>query len=406
MLERVNQFRWGLALTFVVCGIAFVGNWTSAKWIVLTISLFGLPLILQFLGKGIVAVYGLWFGAFLTLQTLLSPLLIDDSFKTLQPELMRQIDVVPGALPGIEGIQKITTDSMGFRVTKPIDYETKPPDTYRVFAIGGSTTEQILLDDKRTWTHLLQEQLNGQIKFANVEVINTGVAGLRAEHHLSTFRHIVEFEPDLAIFLVGVNDWNWHVHEEFGRPSRKAALFEFGDSLLGRTLKTVYYGAPRDGNVPARLSNEKFTGEYYSSQNDSLRRPDVRSFQPQSPHPDYLDTMDEISLACSETKVACMFVTQPSGYHDNTAVELKRNFWMTPPNSDYTLDFESLIGLAKLYNEYLLRYATQHGHLSCDAAASVAPTIDSFFDDCHFNENGARVVSSILHRCITSSMEL
>ena len=66
------------------------------------------------------------------------------------------INVVKG-IPGISGLQTITTDHMGFRVTKSIDYAHKKG--WRLFAIGASTTEEIYLDDHKTWTHLLQEKL-------------------------------------------------------------------------------------------------------------------------------------------------------------------------------------------------------------------------------------------------------
>lgn len=91
--------------------------------------------------------------------------------------------------------------------------------TPRVVAIGASTTEQIHLDDKSTWTHLLQEQLESRLPSVNVEVINTGVSGLRAEHHLETLEQVLDFEPDLVIFLIGINDWIRHVYTEFGFPA-------------------------------------------------------------------------------------------------------------------------------------------------------------------------------------------
>ena len=70
--------------------------------------------------------------------------------STLQPNLVEVIDVQGDGMPGIEGVQRITTDALGYRVNRPIDYER--PAGLRVFAIGGSTTEDIHLDDHRTWT--------------------------------------------------------------------------------------------------------------------------------------------------------------------------------------------------------------------------------------------------------------
>ena len=79
------------------------------------------------------------------------------------------VNVIGNAIPGIHGLQHITTDAKGFRVTPPIDYGTKRG--LRIFAIGGSTTEQIYLDDKATWTYLLQTKLARALG-RPVEVIN------------------------------------------------------------------------------------------------------------------------------------------------------------------------------------------------------------------------------------------
>jgi hypothetical protein len=98
-------------------------------------------------------------------------------------------------VPGIEGVQRVTTDEKGFRVIPPVDYAAKRG--LRVFAIGGSTTEEIGLDDRATWTHLLQENLEERLG-RDVEVINTGVAGIRARHHLATLREVLRYRPDLV----------------------------------------------------------------------------------------------------------------------------------------------------------------------------------------------------------------
>jgi hypothetical protein len=72
-----------------------------------------------------------------------------------------RIDVEADNIPGISGIQNITTDEQGYRVMPPVDYTSA--DAVRIFAIGGSTTESILVDDKSTWTYLLQHSLSNSL---------------------------------------------------------------------------------------------------------------------------------------------------------------------------------------------------------------------------------------------------
>jgi hypothetical protein len=72
---------------------------------------------------------------------------------------------------------------------------------------------------------------------------------------------------------------------------------------------------------------------------------------------------------------------------------------MTPPNQDYTLDFENMTEIAQLYNSFLTEYATSNHHYLCDTA-ELTPTVNNFYDECHFNTQGAKNISVIIGQCI------
>jgi lysophospholipase L1-like esterase len=395
--------HWLTAGLFLCLGLVLVGNWTSPKWIVVTLLCYSIPALGQLVSSNAVRIYSLWFGVFLILQGLMSPLIIDRSFVTLQPGLNTQIDVVGDALPGIRGLQTITTDEMGFRVTRDIDYREKPANTFRIFAIGGSTTEQILLDDEKTWTHLAQELLASRLSGKDVEVINTGVSGLRAHHHLATLRKITEYSPDLAIFLMGVNDWNRHIWEVQGAPPPDASVpkwYHFNQSLLGATLRGLY----TQFQGPAVLAVREEAGQYYSKQNDSLNRAEVRQFVPESVSSEYRQTVTEIAKYCKTIDIACMFVSQPTSYANDAVEAVRSHYWMTPPNTTYTLDLSSMVSIAGRYNRFLEEVAVSNGLANCDVASRLEPTLDYFYDDCHFNELGASKVAAHIADCIVETV--
>jgi hypothetical protein len=226
------------ALTVGVYGSGALDHYGGKKHIIVTLAIHAIPAVSLALPVLLLRVYGLWFGIFLIAQYLLSPSLLGDAryYMTLHPSMNHVINVVGDAMPGIKGIQRITTDAMGFRVQPPVNYEQKRG--FRIFAIGASTTEQIALDDRSTWTHLLQEELVAKTGRA-VEVINTGLSGTRALHHLVMLRHILDFAPDCALFLVGVNDWNKQIREHFGSDYYRREESEgrlFSRTLLGRAL--------------------------------------------------------------------------------------------------------------------------------------------------------------------------
>ena len=337
--------RWGLAAVILLFGIITIDS-GSLKWSVLGISLSSIPILLQFTSYKELHIWALWGGFFLIFQSLLSPTLINRDFKTLPPNMHRILDLKSG-IPGINGKQLITTDSKGFRTTEPIDYLSNK--SYRIFAIGGSTTEEISLDDRSTWTHLLQEHLSKTTKL-DVEVINTGVSGLRAKHHLATLRKIIGLHPDLVLFLVGINDWNWHIREAFSEDTQDTKIatyranFLLKETLIGNFISVVYYSL----NITAK-DEEPFIKEdlveYISKRGDSLSRAKVLSFYPEDVQQNYKKYLLEISNTCHENNIECLFITQPTGYQKDANEEFKKRFWMTPPYRPYTLGFENMVDI-------------------------------------------------------------
>lgn len=81
-----------------------------------------------------------------------------ETFITTPPSQDYKIRIVGDVTPGFSGISRITTDDHGFRVTRPVDYKNKG-DVYGIFAIGASTTAQMLLSSRKTWTTLLEKDL-------------------------------------------------------------------------------------------------------------------------------------------------------------------------------------------------------------------------------------------------------
>jgi GDSL-like Lipase/Acylhydrolase family len=383
------------ALIVGVYGSGAFDQYGGKKQIIATIVIHALPAITLTIPVLLLRVYGLWFGIFLISQYLLSPPLLGDArhYMTLRPNMNRTVDVVGDAIPGIQGIQRITTDVMGFRVRPPVDYEHKRG--FRIFAIGASTTEQIALDDRSTWTYLLQEKLAAETG-RPVEVINTGLAGTRALHHVVMLRHILDYSPDCAMFLIGVNDWNKHIREHFGSDYYRREEDEgrlFTRTLLGRALLAgVTRWRARDLDGSAQVED----GTYFSSQNDSLARADVRTLVLDDVAPDYRAQLEEIGATCRATGVPCVFLTQPSGYSPATDPRYRRYFWMTPLNENYTLDLASMAGIADLYNQHLIRFARGQAHDVIDLAAAIPAGTGSFYDDVHFNAEGALRVANVL----------
>jgi len=375
----------------------------SPTWAIGSLVLFAVPLALQWARWVLVRTYALWFAAFLVLQALLTPWLRGD-FITLPPRMNSTIDVRAVDLPGMPpGLRHITTDEKGFRVNPRVDHRAK--HGLRIYAIGGSTTEDIVLDDESTWTHRVQEDIAKRGKSA--EIVNTGVSGLRAANHLATLKVVARLEPDLVIFLIGANDWAKHIKDRFERNFWKPVSLR--DSALGMVL---------DGAVISPL-RRRITGKTWSDQTHvidgledltrsgqlSLHRPVTHKFRPTEVAAEYAATLREISSLCKENRLTCLFMTQPHAYSEATPADLRSRFWMTPPWATYTLDFESMIQIASLYNEFLKSFAAQEGHPLCDLAPGMEPSPKFFYDDLHFTDEGARRVADLVLPCALKALE-
>jgi lysophospholipase L1-like esterase len=396
--------RWLVAGLLLAYGIVTF-NLGAPRWAIGSLVLFTAPLALQWTRWVMARTYALWLAGFLVLQALLTPLLHGD-FITLPPQMQSTVNVRTADLPGMSpGLRRITTDERGFRVNPRVDYRAKRG--LRIFTIGGSTTEDIVLDDESTWSHLLQEAIAGRGKAA--EVINTGVAGLRAVNHLATLKVVARLEPDLVIVLVGANDWIKHIKDQFDEPERNLwKPVSLNQSALGRVL---------DGTVISPL-RRRITGRTWSDQSRvvdgleglifqplSLQRPVMHTFRPTEVAADYAATLHEISRLCKESRLTCLFMTQPHAYSEATPAELQSDLWMTPPSATYTLDFESMAHIARLYNEFLKSFTAQEGHPLCDLAAGIEPLPSFFYDDMHFTDEGARRLADLVLPCALKALD-
>ena len=99
-----------------------------------------------------------------------------------------------------------------------------------------------------------------------------------------------------------------------------------------------------------------------------------------------------------------MLMTQPTAYYVGAPETATRYFRLTPPGRVYTLDLESLVWMAELYNGFVRELAAEQGLLLCDLSAVVPKGTAAFYDDVHFNTNGARIVAGALADCISEQV--
>ena len=96
-------------------------------------------------------------------------------------------------------------NSEGFRGSEFI--KNKPDDTYRIIAVGGSTTFGSGVTNENTWPIILEKKLQNISEGKNIEVINAGIAGMNSLEGSKLIKEkLIHFKPDLIIIFDGNND--------------------------------------------------------------------------------------------------------------------------------------------------------------------------------------------------------
>ena len=159
-------------------------------------------------------------------------------------------------------------NSYGFR--GPEFSAEKPPDTYRIFLIGGSTMYGVHAGEDATKAVYLQKLFDRQNLDFDVEVINAGISGSWSKPETNMIKEkIINYEPDLLIVFDGWNDVtgelvknaNWSEEANLENwISRWTEICEIGKQNNFETIITVQ---PILGSSNKIWSNQEFM-EYWS----------------------------------------------------------------------------------------------------------------------------------------------
>ena len=394
----------------------------SAVWLAAGLGVFFFSrdrgAFLQRVATPLTAIYAVYFGAFLMEGCVRLAGFMPPS-ATLgtpwKPFINAVTTMNPKETPGVSGPKRFTTNAMGLRGPMP----PRDRSAYGIVAIGASTTICTNLDDSEEWPHLVMEKLNASSAGQKVWVTNAGFSAANTVHHLVLMQLLPGLlHVDMAIFLIGGNDMGATVAME-GNPTQavleKQAGFQ-GDLPKGTHWRklTVYPVYRRLGffvmfrlaaeNLKLRLKRPSHLGSAFT-EFDARRR--QRAASPVLPLPDlsvglkeYRSRIFSIAARCEDLKVRCLFLTQPTMWRDNLTASEERLLWqgyigrLEDPKGYVSAG--ELARAMDMYNRTLLDVCRQQGLECLDMAARIPKDTAAFFDDCHFNESGARMVAENL----------
>ncbi|MFI5348585.1 MAG: SGNH/GDSL hydrolase family protein [Elusimicrobiota bacterium] len=93
----------------------------------------------------------------------------------------------------------------------------KSPGVFRIFCVGGATTQGWPFNARLSYPRLLGLYLRDALPERRVEVINAGFNGSDSTSDLSLVRELLAYQPDLIILYEGRNDYkNFRFHDGWG----------------------------------------------------------------------------------------------------------------------------------------------------------------------------------------------
>ena len=307
-------------------------------------------------------------------------------------------------LYGIDSNIIFTTNNFGFRGDDL--EEDKNKNEYRIFLVGGSTTENLYIDDSKSIEKKIQNTLTSIIGTdIELKVLNAGKSGDISTDHLSMLAHrINHLQPDLIVLLCGVNDLRRSINGyDYLHMSNRAPVYL--SKIFKKTL-TSYSQITRriliiKNNLSINNDIEKIT---FSSRYKKLfeRNKKMKEIHLNKKYSTkyFENNLKSIIGLCKSNNTRLILLTQPTTWNSKISKNIMNCHWMTAAKNNekyFEVDLEN--GMKK-FNNITRKIAYENNIILVDLDKIMIRSEEHFFDDCHFNNEGVNMVSNLLSETI------
>ncbi|MFN8285749.1 MAG: SGNH/GDSL hydrolase family protein [Chitinophagales bacterium] len=334
-----------------------------------------------------------------------------DLLYVWQPNLKHTFYPDSGIIKGIYGPQQFTINAKGMRG----ELFTRATQNY--LCIGGSTTECLYLDDRKTWFAELQKILLEDKR--QVEIAGIGKSGTTSRENYLHIKYFAIHQKPLngVIVMVGINDMYQRLNRDTLFDNQFAFTKAIEDSLVNtiflhpsaakgwrglQLVQLVQRAIYRKQGVNWQLQDDN--GKYLAALRlkrfnapklDSLPNMQIALAQ-------FERNLDSMIATAARAHLQLIFVTQSALYHTNMDTTEQRLLWMGGKNdfqNNTTAAYYTPEALRKgleMYNAKVKEVAQRAGITVVDLDAELPHTAEMFYDDCHFTEAGAEKVAEII----------
>ncbi|MDX5337616.1 MAG: SGNH/GDSL hydrolase family protein [Cyclobacteriaceae bacterium] len=313
---------------------------------------------------------------------------------------------IESGLPKMDSSATFTTNNFGYRGDSLI--YPKPPSEFRVFIIGGSTTENLFIDDSKGFERQLQGVLQDSIQNLTVKVYNAGKSGDATPDHISMLVHRIQhLHPDLVILFPGINDLNRlignydYLHfpvenvEESGSMIQSIKFFLSNFQIIRRLINVIN---PDQGDARTSI----FLKTNYAAKVKEVEALPLVETLPSIDYGIYERNIRSFVGAAKSNRVPVLLMTQTHTW-DSKDAYLSQNHWMVGIGNQRYPSEKLAEELGKL-NQITIQVAEDEDVFLLDLEKSIPKTTDYFYDDCHFNLGGVQEAAKVIGNYITSNL--
>jgi len=310
------------------------------------------------------------------------------------------VRVVAG-VPGMTSEYKMfSTNNLGLRGDSLI--MPKPADEYRVFLVGGSTTENTYLDDSETLPRIVQDPLRTRpIDGRRVVVYGAAKSGDNSLDHVAAVAHLlIHLQPDMIVVFTGINDVSTSI---WGRSYMNVIAADSVKITLGDALRYVAteFRVMRLAHRVLAPRSEQQRLEQVPYALDPARKAAIRASHPVSKVDLRLDPREYGENLTSLVGLArihgapIVFMTQATTWNSAVDPSAARWHYMTLRRGvnyhEVVLDREM-----ERFNDTMRQVAARHDVPLVDLARALPKSTRYIYDDVHFNVKGADTAGTLL----------
>ncbi|WP_299887499.1 SGNH/GDSL hydrolase family protein [uncultured Lacinutrix sp.] len=326
-----------------------------------------------------------------------------DDYFTMTPNSGFTWIINPDEIEGIQGDSEIAFDALGARSISNIENKE-----HKIAVFGGSTTACFALSQERTWTALLEKKLGDKYWVGNF-----GRPGNSSNHHILQIDRILD-KPELnnvetVLVMLGVNDFvGYLVSSEQYLHSSDTELQKFAFQHTPPSKESSFR---QKSTVYRLMAKAKKKIKFYFSHQEYLTKTsdDIKAIKRKSETVDslpsltlglehYQKNIERIIQLAKEKNIDLVFTTQATMWKPNLEEKYEK-LLLTSGFKDNKKFYstEAFYNGMRAFNERLIATCKEN-NISYIDIEDLPKTTVSFYDDFHFNESGAKLVSEKIYK--------